>query len=124
MGNGDEASGDGYKFRGRGVFQLTGKDNYQAFSKYYKDNIGGSVDFLSEPDQVASNAEYSILSALWFFNKNIGGLKMDATKESVTAVTKKVNGGVNGLSDRQAIFTRAVGVLLVAPILTTLGGVY
>ena len=118
MGNGDEASGDGYKYRGRGIFQLTGKDNYQAFTDFYNNQYpNGSVDFASEPDQVANNSEYATLSALWYFGKNVGGLKLDATKASVTQVTKKVNGGTNGLSDRQDIFNRAINVFYVVPLL-------
>jgi putative chitinase len=117
FGNGNESTGDGYKYRGRGIFQLTFKDNYQAFTNFYQDKYSSSVDFVSEPDQIANNAEYSVLSALWFFNTNVGGLKMDATKASATAITKKVNGGTNGLSDRQDIFNRAVFVLIVQPIL-------
>ncbi|MEJ0105441.1 MAG: DUF6443 domain-containing protein [Bacteroidota bacterium] len=117
MGNGDEASGDGYKYRGRGIFQLTGKDNFQAFTDFYQGKYNSTVDFVSEPDQVANNSEYSTLSALWYYSKNVAGLKLDATSASVTAVTKRVNGGTNGLSDRQDIFNRTVNVLIIQPIL-------
>jgi putative chitinase len=94
MGNGDEASGDGYKFRGRGYIQLTGKDNYTAFGK----SIG--EDICANPDKVAS--QYALLSAAWFFNKN-GLHKMadgGATDAVVTSITKRVNGGTIGLADR------------------------
>jgi RHS repeat-associated protein len=121
MGNGDEASGDGFKYRGRGVFQLTGKDNYQNFTDFYQKKYSSTVDFVSDPDQVASNSEYATLSALWFYNKNIGNTKLDATSASVTKVTKRVNGGTNGLSDRQSIFNRAFGVLVLGPLLS--GGI-
>jgi putative chitinase len=94
MSNGDEASGDGYKFRGRGYIQLTGKANYTAFGK----SIG--EDILSNPDVVAS--KYALLSAAWFFSKN-GLHKMadgGAGVDTVKAITKRVNGGYIGIEDR------------------------
>lgn len=94
MGNGPEASGEGYKFRGRGYIQLTGKDNYKAFDAVVTDDI------LANPDLVAS--KYPLLSAAWFFHKN--GLHKiadeGATDAVVTKVTKRVNGGTIGLADR------------------------
>jgi putative chitinase len=94
MGNGTEASGDGYKFRGRGYIQLTGKDNYTAFGK----SIG--VDMTVNPDLVAS--QYALLSAAWFFTKNNLHKMADggATDAVVTSITKRVNGGTIGLADR------------------------
>jgi putative chitinase len=94
MGNGTEASGEGYKFRGRGYIQLTGKDNYTAFGKA----IG--EDMTANPDKVASH--YALLSAAWFFSKN-GLHKMadgGASDAVVTSITKRVNGGTIGLADR------------------------
>ncbi len=94
MGNGTEASGEGYKFRGRGYIQLTGKDNYTAFGK----SIG--EDMTANPDKVAS--QYALLSAAWFFSKN-GLHKMadeGASDVVVTKITKRVNGGTIGLPDR------------------------
>ena len=94
MGNGDESTKEGYKFRGRGYIQLTGKDNYTAFDKFVDDDI------LGNPDLVAT--KYPLMSAAWFFNKN--GLwaicDKGADQGTVTAVTKRVNGGVLGLQDR------------------------
>ena len=95
MGNGPESSGDGYKFRGRGPIQLTGKDNYTAFSQSI-----GRPDVLTNPDIVAT--ELAFESALWFFNKN--GLFAIADKGVTDAVigqiTRRVNGGTHGLDDR------------------------
>jgi putative chitinase len=94
MGNGPESSGDGYKFRGRGYIQLTGKDNYTAFGKAINEDVA------TNPDVVAT--KYPLLSAAWFFNKN--GLHkiadQGATDAVVTSVTKRVNGGTIGLADR------------------------
>jgi putative chitinase len=94
MGNGPESTKEGYKFRGRGYIQLTGKDNYTAFDKFVDDDI------LGNPDLVAT--KYPLMSAAWFFDKNGLWAVCDkgATTEVVTSVTKRVNGGVIGLADR------------------------
>ena len=105
MGNGPETSGDGYKFRGRGYIQLTGKDNYTAFGKAIGEDIP------SNPDLVATT--YPLLSAAWFFNKN-GLHKLadkGATPEVVTMVTKRVNGGTIGLADRLKHFQEYYALL-------------
>lgn len=98
MGNGDEASGDGFRFRGRGYIQLTGKDNYRSFSDF----IG--EDCVSNPDLVAT--KYPLSSAAFFFEKNglWGICDRGATPDVVTSVTKRVNGGTHGLDDRMAKF--------------------
>jgi len=94
MGNGPESTGDGFKFRGRGYIQLTGKDNYTAFGKAINE------DLTANPDKVATH--YPLLSAAWFFTKN--GLHkiadQGASDAVVTQVTKRVNGGTIGLADR------------------------
>ena len=94
MGNGPESSGEGYKFRGRGYIQLTGKDNYTAFGK----SIG--IDMLVNADSVAST--HALTSAAWFWSKNKLNEIADtgATDEVVTKITKRVNGGTIGLADR------------------------
>lgn len=98
MGNGDEASGDGWKFRGRGYIQLTGKDNYSQFDKVVEDDI------LASPDLVAT--KYPLMSAAFFFEKNNLWKICDggADKEDVIALTKRINGGTHGLEDRLAKF--------------------
>jgi len=105
MLNGDETSGDGYKFCGRGFIQLTGKENYTNFGKA----IG--VDLTATPDLVAT--QYPLLSAAWFFHKN--GLHKiadgGATETVVTSVTKRVNGGVIGLPDRIKHFNEYYSLL-------------
>jgi putative chitinase len=92
MGNGPESTGEGYKFRGRGYIQLTGKDNYTAFGKAINEDI------LSNPDLVST--KYPLLSAAWFFSKNCLKRCVDASDATVTSVTKCVNGGTIGLPDR------------------------
>jgi len=91
MGNGAEATGDGWKFRGRGFIQLTGHDNYSAFDKTVDDNI------MANPDLVST--KYPLLSAAWFFTRCLPKCT-DASDAAVTAVTKCVNGGTIGLPDR------------------------
>lgn len=105
MGNGPEASGDGWTYRGRGYIQLTGKDNYQAFDKTVPENI------LSEPSLVATR--YPLQSAGWFWNEN--GLNAVADKgadqQVVSDITKKVNGGYHGLENRLKLFNKYHGAL-------------
>ena len=105
MGNGDEASKEGFKFRGRGYIQLTGKDNYKQFSDF----IG--EDCVANPDLVAT--KYPLTSAAFFFNKNGIWAICDkgATKEQIVAVTKRVNGGTIGLEDRIHHFNKIHGLL-------------
>lgn len=105
MGNGNEASGDGYKFRGRGFIQLTGRDNYKAFDDAVEDNI------LENPDLVAT--KYPLASAAWFWNKNKLNQLADkgAATEVVTMITKRVNGGTIGLPDRIKHFNEYYSLL-------------
>ena len=96
MGNGDEASGDGYKFRGRGALQLTGKDNYKAFADYMK-----QPEIMDNPDLVAT--KYSFESAIFFFDKNKLWSICDqgVNDAAILALTKRINGGTHGLDDRK-----------------------
>ena len=106
MGNGDESSGDGYKFRGRGALQLTGKNNYTAFSKYLNKPL-----ILINPQVVAD--EYAFESAMFFFDKNKlwdicdGGVN-DAT---ILKLTKRINGGTNGLVHRTQLTNKYYNIL-------------
>jgi putative chitinase len=95
MGNGNEASGDGWKFRGRGALQLTGKDNYAAFAKYLQ-----KPEIMTTPDLVAT--EYSFESAMFFFDNNKLWSICDqgVNDAAILALTKRINGGTHGLADR------------------------
>lgn len=94
MGNSGEASGDGWKYKGRGFIQLTGKNNYSLFDKFVDDDI------LNNPELVAT--KFPLLSAAWFWDS----VKLNAvadkgnSEEVITLVTKKINGGTHGLEDR------------------------
>lgn len=105
MGNGDEASKDGYKYRGRGYIQLTGHDNYSAFNKSVDDDV------LSNPDLVSE--KYALFSAAWFWNsRSLNGLADKGASDAVvTEITKKVNGGTIGLDDRIAHFKKFYALL-------------
>ena len=103
MGNGPEASGDGWKYRGRGFIQLTGYNNY----KNCKDDM--HIDIVKNPDLLLV-PEYALKSACWFWNKN--NLNQYADKDDITTITKRINGGTNGFADREANLKRAKKILL------------
>jgi len=105
MGNGNEASGEGFKFRGRGFLQLTGKDNYTSFARF----IG--EDVVANPDLVAT--KYPLASAGFFFaSKRIWAIcDRGPGEDVVTAVTRAVNGGTIGLADRLKHFNEYYNLL-------------
>lgn len=102
MGNGDTASGDGYSFRGRGILQVTGKSSYMHCSDYL---FGSDTILLDDPDLLLTKPN-ALGSALWYWNVN-DLLSVD----NFTLMTKKINGGVNGLLQRQEVFNLALSVL-------------
>lgn len=103
MGNGDEASGDGWKYRGRGILQITGKSNYEACSQalFSDSRLVSDPDLLRQPD-------YAVLSACWFWKANRLNAICDA--RDVVALTKRINGGANGLEDRIEKWEHAIDV--------------
>ena len=102
MGNGDEGSGNGWKYRGRGLIQLTGKDNYKAFASWVDD-----PRIVDDPDLVAS--EYAVHSAVFFWDSR--KLNALADNDDVVGLTKKINGGTNGLAHRRELLNKANGLL-------------
>lgn len=102
MGNGSEDTGDGWKYRGRGLKQVTGKSNY----KMITDKVG--VDFVNYPDKLLEEP-YALLSACVFWQTNSLGKIADTA--NVEALTKAINGGTNGLASRKLIFDKLVEVL-------------
>ena len=107
LGNGDETTKEGWKFRGAGFIQLTGKDNFKKFGDF----IG--VDLVKNPELVAT--KYPLTSAAFFFNTNNLWPICDEglSEEVVTRVSKRVNGGYNGLDHRKSEFKRFEKLLLV-----------
>ena len=110
MGNRGETSGDGWKYRGRGLIQLTGRTNYKAFADWV-----GDETILDQPDRVSS--EYAVQSAVFFWDKN--SLNRFADKDDVVGLTHKINGGENGLAHRRELFNKAHGLLAMLGIGTT-----
>ena len=99
MGNGSPCSGDGYRYRGRGILQITGKNNYR--SLYYDTGI----DCLNDPD-ILLEPSVSVEAAMWFWERN----KL-ADESDLEIVTKKINGGLNGLAERKALYFKALALL-------------
>ncbi|MFC5194553.1 glycoside hydrolase family 19 protein [Bizionia hallyeonensis] len=107
-GNRDVASGDGYKYRGRGIFQLTWKDNYTAFKTWYNNNYNPDIDPVTEPEIIASNDTLAVLSGLWYYKTRvINEINIDSST-TVDNVTVKINGkSKKGLTDRKERFQKA-----------------
>ncbi len=93
MGNGDERSGDGWKYSGKGMIQITGKDNYKSLS------ADTGIDFLNHPELLLEEVN-ALISALWYFKKH--NLNALADKGDVVGITKAINGGTIGLEERKA----------------------
>jgi len=106
MGNGDETTGDGWKYRGRGALQLTGKNNYLAFSHYLK-----KPEIMTNPDLVAG--DYAFESAMFFFDNNKLWSICDTgvSDTSITSLTKRINGGTLGLDHRKSLTNKYYGWL-------------
>jgi putative chitinase len=102
MGNGPEASGEGYKFRGRGAIQLTGKENYTKFAN----SVGKSLD---ETVAYTETLDGAIESACWFWNTNKLNALADAS--DIVTLTKRINGGTLGLDERKHHFENNLVVL-------------
>lgn len=96
MNNGDEASGDGWKYRGRGIIQVTGKKNYQAFQSWVGERV--------TPESLTTEMDLCVLAGFWYWSVN----GLDKISDIVT-VTKRINGGTNGLSDRKALYANLLG---------------
>lgn len=104
MGNGSDASGDGWKYRGRGLIQLTGKNNYLKFSRWYND----SKIFVDNPDLLLQ-PQFAVLSAFFYWDiKNLNSYIVDNENayNVCKALTKKINGGYNGLEERFRLYKK------------------
>ncbi|MEI7064762.1 glycoside hydrolase family 19 protein [Dickeya chrysanthemi] len=99
LGNGATETGDGWKYRGRGLIQLTGRDNYRT--------CGSAIgqDLVTNPDLISQNPEVSVAAAIWFWKKN--GLSELADQDDINTITRRINGGLNGLADRKNYLAKA-----------------
>jgi len=97
MGNGSEESGEGWKYRGRGFIQITGKENYFRLAN------DTDLDCLKNPDLLLEEAN-AMISALWFWN--LKGLNKLADKNDIVSITKKINGGLNGIEHRKELLKK------------------
>lgn len=102
MGNGDETSGEGWQYRGRGLIQLTGKENYQNYSN------ACNVDLVSNPDGLAEDPMHCVGAAGWYWDSK--GLNQYADEDDVKTITRRINGGLNGLDDRLAKLEKAKAI--------------
>jgi putative chitinase len=102
MGNGPESSGEGWMFRGRGLIQLTGKSNYSEFAEDMEMSLEEAIAYLETP-------EGAVESAAWFWNKrNLNSL---ADRGDIVTMTKRINGGTNGLQERIELYEHALSIL-------------
>lgn len=109
LGNTPQADGDGQKYKGRGLIQLTGTNNYRAFNNFVHETLKETeIDFLKTPEK-AAEPRYAVMTACWFFQKS--GCLALADKDNVISVTKRVNGGTNGLESRKIFLKRAKEVI-------------
>ncbi|ARQ75185.1 glycoside hydrolase family 19 [Pseudomonas fragi] len=99
---GNTAPGDGWKYRGRGLLQITGKNNYRACGEAL------GLDLIAQPEQL-EKPQHACMSAAWFWATN--GLNTLADTGKFDAITKRINGGQNGAADRQALYARALKVI-------------
>ena len=103
MGNGNEASGEGWKYRGRGLIQITGKTNFDTCGKFC------GMDLIHYPDSILEHADINIKTACWYWTSR--NLNQYADNNDIVTITKKINGGINGLQDRTNILQKARQVL-------------
>ena len=103
LGNTPEADGDGQKYKGRGLIQVTGRANYEAYKQYC------GFDVVRQPELLAKPVG-AIRSSMWFWKTK--GLNELADRDEFTAITKRINGGTNGLEDRRKYLARAKKVLI------------
>lgn len=107
LGNSPEADGDGQKYRGRGLIQITGRRNYLACSQA----LFGDERLLQQPE-LLEQPQWAAESAAWFWQSN--GLNELADKDQFTTITQRINGGLNGLENRMQLWARAKAVLWVS----------
>ena len=109
LGNGNEASGDGYLYRGRGYIQLTGQSNYAEFNKFYQSIYGNETNLLTNPGLIGTNSRIGMLSALFYFREH--AVPAIRRHSSFTVITKTINAKAVGLAERKEIYNKASQIL-------------
>lgn len=109
LGNTPEKDGDGQRYKGRGLIQLTGTANYRRFNDYLKRHFSNPEDVIAHPEKVAE-PRYAVLVSCWYFMQ--ASCNSAADRDDIKAVTRKVNGGLNGLKQRTIYLDRAKKVIL------------
>jgi predicted chitinase len=108
LGNTPERDGDGVRYKGRGLIQVTGRSNYSAFTTWMaKHHPLICVDFVRNPEAL-ERMPYALLSAVWYWQRH--GLNAYADRGDLRGITKRINGGYNGLNDRIARFNKAIDI--------------
>ena len=106
--NGNEASGDGWKYRGRGIMQLTWKSNYEEFQTWYNSKNNPDIDIVNNPDLISTDDNLAVLSGMWFFKKKVlSQIKDFDNKATVEKVTQKVNKYTNSTPQRDELFKKS-----------------
>lgn len=106
-GNGGVASGDGYRYSGRGIFQLSQKNNYIEFTNFVQNSLGFNVNYVQNPSLIKSDKQAAILSAMWFYKVNVLDKITVDKNTTVKEITRIVNGKrMNGLEGRKNNFQR------------------
>lgn len=106
---GNTEKGDGKKYKGRGLIQVTGRANYMAFDKWVTD-VPMGTDFVEQPE-LLKEPQYAVLSAFWYWDKHNLNKYADLNEENFKKITKIINGGLNGYADRFNIWKRVLNVL-------------
>lgn len=106
---GNTENGDGQKYKGRGLIQVTGRKNYQLFDEWV-DNVPIGTDFVENPE-LLKEPQYAVLSAFWYWDANKLNRYCTLKEEDFKKLTKAINGGYNGYADRVSIWNRAKEVL-------------
>lgn len=104
---GNTQAGDGKRYKGRGLIQCTGRANYAEFNHWAQQRYPDAPDFIAKPDEVAE-FPWAFVSAVWYWEKT--GLNRYADRNDIRSITKRINGGYNGLADRRAKFRKAVAI--------------
>ncbi|SHE56340.1 glycoside hydrolase family 19 protein [Dysgonomonas macrotermitis] len=110
LGNTPEPDGDGQKYKGKGLIQVTGKTNYQKFTNWCIGNNISDIDFVKHPEML-KEPEYAVLSAFWYWSVNILNRYATLKEDDFRKLTKVINGGLNGYADRKEIWDKAKDVL-------------